>query len=255
MTAEYTIAELMTAVMCRDLRDGEVAIMGAVSAIPMTACRLAQQSHAPNLWYIAGGSGAVNPHLRPLVASSCDQRLLDADMVMPLPEVVLLEGRGDVIGTFFAGGLQIDQYGNCNLIAVGDWHKPALRGPGTVGLPFLLRAGRVFLYTQAHTPRTFVERVDFRSGQGFLDGPEQWRGGGYTGGPALVVTNLCVFDFHPQTLRMRLRSVHPGVSVEQVLAATGFRPELPEQVAVTEPPTGDELNLMRKIDALGLLQV
>lgn len=250
----YSLSELMTAVLARGLMDGEVAIMGAVSAIPMTACRLAQLRHAPNLWYIAGGSGAVNPHLRPVVASSCDQRLLDADTVLPLSDVVLLEGRGDVIGTFFAGGLQIDQYGNCNLIAVGDWHRPALRGPGTVGLPFLLKAGRVVLYTQAHNPRTFVPRVDFRSGQGFLGGPEEWRQQGQGGGPAQVVTNLGVFDFHPETRRMRLRSVHPGVTVEQVLANTGFRPELAEAIGETEPPWEEELALIRQIDAQGLLR-
>ena len=121
IAADYSIDELMAAVLARQLRPGEVAIMGAVSALPQAACRLAQLTTAPGLWFIAGGSGAVNPHLDPLVASSCDERLLDADVVLPLPDVILLEGRGDLIDVFFAGGLQIDAHGNCNLGPVGSW--------------------------------------------------------------------------------------------------------------------------------------
>src|SRR5579872_6821395 len=113
VAADYSVAELMTAVMARQLRPAEVAIMGAVSALPQAACRLAQMTTAPGLWFIAGGSGAVNPHLEPLVASSCDERLLDADAVLPLADVILVEGRGDLIDVFFAGGLQIDARGNC----------------------------------------------------------------------------------------------------------------------------------------------
>ncbi len=235
--SEYTISELMACVMARHLRPNEVAIMGAVSAVPAAACALARATTAPGLWSIHGGSGAINP--RKLIASSCDERLLDADGAMPLNEVGLLEGRGDRLDVFFAGGLQIDAYGTCNLICVGDWHNPKMRGPGTVGLPFLPRAGRIVLYTQGHNPRTLVEKVDFNSG----------RGNG-----ALCVTNLCVFDFHPETKRMRLISVHPGVTVEQVLAATGFTPEMAPEITTTVPPTAEELAFLRQLDTEGVLR-
>lgn len=248
-----TTSERMAVVMARHLADGEVVIMGAVSALPQAACQLAQSTHAPHLSYIAGGSGAVNP--RTVTVSSCDERLLDAPSVLPLPEVILLEGRGDVIDVFFAGGLQIDRYGNTNLVAVGDWHHPRLRGPGTVGLPFLPRAGRVVIYTMAHSPRTFVPRVDFVGGPGFLSGPAQWRAAGVPGGgPALVVTDLAVLDFDPGSLAMRLASVHPGVSVDQVTGATGFELVIPATVPVTPPPTATELAALRRVDPLGLLR-
>lgn len=252
--AGYSAAQLMAAVMARHLRDGEVAVMGAVSAVPMAACRLAQLTHAPGLWYIAGGSGAVNPHLEPLVASSCDARLLRADGALPLPDVILLEGRGDAIDVFFAGGLQIDARGNCNLVCVGDWRRPRLRGPGTVGLPFLPLAGRVVLYTMAHNPRTFVERVDFLSGPGFLGGAAEWASHALPGrGPALVVTPLAVLDFDPESKRMRLASTHPGVSVQQVVQNTGFELLIPGEVTETAPPTAEELAILRRIDPDGLL--
>lgn len=246
--ARWTGAELMAVVMARELRPGEVAVMGAVSLLPQAACRLAEVTNAPGLWWVAGGSGAVNPHPGGLVESSCDQRLLVAETSLPLPEVVLLEGRGDVFDVFFAGGLQIDARGSCNLVAVGDWSRPRLRGPGSVGLSFLPRAGRVVIYTAAHTPRTFVKRVDFVSGPGYVDGLEPGRG------PVLVVTPLCTIDFAPGSHAPRLRSRHPGVSVDEVRSATGFELICPEEVSVTPEPTAAELRALREIDAAGLLR-
>ncbi|HYM96444.1 MAG TPA: CoA-transferase, partial [Candidatus Sulfotelmatobacter sp.] len=225
VAAHYTTAELMTAVMARQLRPGELAIMGAVSALPQAACRLAQLTSAPGLWFIAGGSGAVNPHLDPLVASSCDERLLDADVVMTLPDVILVEGRGDLIDVFFAGGMQIDVHGNCNLGPIGPWRHPTMRGPGGVGLPFVSRAGRIVIYAMSHDRRTFVEHVDFVSGPGFINGHNHLPGGG----PSLIVTPLCTMDFDHDSHVARLLTLHPGVTLDQVLEATGFAPLVPKR--------------------------
>ncbi len=251
-SAPYAPAELMAVLIARDLRDGEVVVMGAVPALPLAACRLARALHAPGLWYLVGGSGTVNPEPRSLPASSCDPDLAPAAAALPLPEIVLLEGRGDALDVFCAGGLQIDAYGNCNLIAVGDWARPALRGPGTVGLPFLPVTGRSIIYTAAHTSRTFVERVDFVSGPGHPSGPDQERPYRKQG-PTLVVTPLATLGFDPSTRRMRLASVHPGISEETVRAATGF--ELPPgPVPRTPPPTSEELRVLRSFDPDGALQ-
>ena len=242
----WTVPELMAVELSRHIADGEVAIMGAVSALPMAACRLAQLTHAPGSWFVAGGSGAVDPRLGPIPPSSCDERLLDARCVLPLPEVVMLEGRGDVFDVFFAGGLQIDAYGNTNLERIGDAAHPRLKGPGGVGLPFLPLAGRVVIYTMTHDVRTFVERVDF------ISGPAASLAGR---GPVLVVTPLCTMDFDPATRRARLRTVHPGVTVAQVQAATGFDLAAPAgSVAETAPPSEHELTLLRSIDSSGLLR-
>lgn len=251
----WSRSELMAVELARQLRDDDVAVMGTASALPQVACRLAQKTHAPNLWYVAGGSCGVNPHLAPAVPSCCDENLLRADTAIPLGDVVLLEGRGDVFTVFFSGGLQIDAHGNSNLVAVGDWERPSLRGPGTVGLPFLSRVGRVLIYTMSHNPRTFVERVDFLGGPGFLDGPASWSKAGLSGGgPAAVVTPLCTMDFDPETLRMRLKSVHPGVEVDQVVAATGFELVTPAVVPRTAEPTEEQLSIVRALDSDGLLK-
>jgi glutaconate CoA-transferase subunit B len=251
----WSRSELMAVELAAHLRDDDVAVMGTASALPQVACRLAQLTHAPELWYIAGGTCSVNPYLSPVVASCCDYDLLRADTSIPLSDVVLMEGRGDVLTVFFAGGLQIDAYGNCNLVAVGDYSRPSLRGPGTVGLPFLSRVGRVLIYTQSHNRRTFVEKVDFLSGPGFLGGPAEWAAAGVSGGgPALVVTPLCTMGFDPVSLRMRLVSVHPGVDIDEVAEATGFDLAIPDSVPVTSSPTAPQLSILRDLDTNGLLK-
>ena len=240
MSPEYTPTELMAIAMARSFRDGEVVVMGAVPTIPLAACRLAQTLHAPTLSYIVGGSGTVNPTPAALPTQSCDPKLEGGPCTLPLPDVVLLEGRGDVLDVFCAGGLQIDAHGNCNLVCVGERERPKLRGPGSVGLPFLPAVGRTIIYTLAHNPRTFVERVDFVSGAG--DRAE------------LVVTTLGTMDFDPESRRMRLASTHPGVHVDDVVAATGFQLLLPPSVPETPLPTREELAELRRLDPGGSLR-
>ena len=240
MSAEPSPTELMAVVMARSFRDGEVVVMGAAPMIPLAACRLARALHAPTLSYIVGGSGTVNPAPAGLATQSCGPELQGGPCTLPLPEVVLLEGRGDVLDVFCAGGLQIDARGNCNLVCVGDHEHPALRGPGSVGLPFLPAVGRTLVYTLAHNPRTFVEQVDFVSGAGDR--------------AALVVTPLATMDFDPGSRRMRLASTHPGVRVDDVVAATGFELVLPPSVPETPPPTDEELAALRRLDSAGSLR-
>lgn len=240
MSPEYTPTELMAIVMARHFRDGEVVVMGAMPALPLAACRLARALTAPTLSYIVGGSGTVNPTPALLPAQSCGPELEGGPCTLPLPEIVLLEGRGDALDVFCAGGLQIDARGNCNLVCVGDYEHPKLRGPGSVGLPFLPAVGRTLVYTLAHNPRTFVAQVDFVSGAGDR--------------AQLVVTPLATMDFDPGSRRMRLASTHPGVRVDDVLAATGFELVLPRSVPETPPPTQEELAVLRRLDPGGALR-
>ncbi len=240
MSAGYSTTELMVCAMARAFRDGEVVVMGAVPAIPLAAARLAKALHAPSLSYVVGGSGTVNPAPAELPDQSCGPELEGGPTTLPLPDVVLLEGRGDALDVFCAGGLQIDAQGSCNLVCVGERAHPKLRGPGSVGLPFLPAVRRVVVYTQAHSPRTFVERVDFVSGAG--DRTE------------LVVTPLATMDMDPEARRLRLASTHPGVSVDDVRAATGFELVVSPSVPETPAPSDDELSTLRRLDPAGVLR-
>ncbi len=253
----YTIAELITVTLARHMEDGWLAIVGTASYEAAIACRLAQMSHTPNLTWLFGGIGAVNPQLKPMPPSTADSRgMRGAEAVIGIDEVddYELAGRVDL---FFAGGIQIDCYGNLNLVCVGDYHRPRLRGPGSVGLPFLSRAKRAFIFNRSHNRRTFVEKVDFISGVGYLDGPGSRRRMGLNEdeGPSLVVTNLAVMDFDPKSKRMRLKSLHPGVSLEQVIENTGFDLLQVPHASVTLPPTEEELRLIhQQIDTEGILR-
>ncbi|HLC27024.1 MAG TPA: CoA-transferase [bacterium] len=253
----YSTAELMAVVLSRELRDGEFGALGAASQIPMAAVKLAKLTHAPNLSWLCGGSGAINSKLPTLLQSAADYRnLFGAEYRTSMEDVVDMEMRGRV---HFAclGGMQIDQYGNSNMVCVGDYHNPTVRGPGTVGLIFTAAFGRVYIYLHHHNPQILVEKVDFISGPGFYDGSRMRDEfvNKNAKGPCMVLTPLAVFDFDEISRKMRLCSVHPGCTVEQVLAKTGFRPLLKEPITQTQAPTEEELALLRtQVDPEGVLR-
>jgi glutaconate CoA-transferase subunit B len=253
---DYSVAELMAVTMSHELRDDDFGAAGAASQIPVCAMRLAQKTHAPNLWFLYGGSGAVNSQAPMLLESAADFRNLQgAEYRAPLADIIDFEFTGRFSLIFF-GGMQIDRYGNVNMCCIGDYEKPAVRGPGSVGLAFTGSVKRVILYVQHHDPRLFVRKVDFVSGPGHLQDPEtdQYRPKWATG-PQVCVTPLAVMDFDTPDRRMRLRSVHPGHTVKEVREKTGFELVVDGDVAETPPPTADEIRIIREeIDTQGVLR-
>lgn len=254
---DYSTAELMAVEMSRHLVDGDHGGTGQASIIPMAAFRLAQLTHAPNIWFFAGGIGAVNPAFDRLPRSIVDPHLsLVAEAIMNMEDNAGREtsGRWDVC---FFGGMQIDKYGNINMVCIGPYDKPTLRGPGTVGTLFTATFRRVYLFVERHDKRIFVDRVDFISGAGFLTGgdsrfkvvrPE-------CKGPQLVFTPRCVMDFEEGTRRLRLHSVHPGQTIADIIANTGCELIVPQNVPLTKPPTGEELEVLRtRVDRDGVLR-
>lgn len=253
---ECSVAELMAVAMSHELRDDDFGAVGAASQIPVCAMRLAQRTHAPNLWYLYGGSGAVNSKSKTLVESAADYRnLFGAEYRAPLMDIIDFEFSGRFTVCFF-GGMQIDQYGNVNMVCIGDYAKPLVRGPGTVGTVFTSSFRRVVLYVQHHNPRLFVRKVDFLSGPGFPREAaiERYRPS-FSAGPVSVVTPLAVMDFNTPDKRMRLRSVHPGRTVDEVQSQTGFELAVNEDVPTTTGPTPEELRIIREeIDTTGVLR-
>jgi glutaconate CoA-transferase subunit B len=160
---------------------------------------------------------------------------------------------------FFIGGIQVDPHGNTNLIGIGPDHaRLRFRGPGSVGTATLTtHVGRYYIVLNSHTPRLFVERCDYVSAIGWGAGGADARRrlGLPGGGPCLCITPLCVMDFHPDAKRLRLRSVHPGVSAAEVRAQTGFDLGPLDDVPATQPPSAEELRLLRtRIDLGGVLR-
>jgi glutaconate CoA-transferase subunit B len=156
---------------------------------------------------------------------------------------------------FCVGAAQLDMYGNANNSVIGsDYHAPKVRLPGTAGLGDMGSIGKLLYYWNPnHNPRSLVEKVDFVSAAGYLGGGDERENLGLTGGPQAVVTNLAVLDFDPETKRMRLQSVHPGVTNEQVQEATGFELMIPDDVPETAVPTEEQIRLIRdEIDPDGM---
>ena len=131
-----------------------------------------------------------------------------------------------------------------------------MRGPGTAGLSYATAiAGRFYIYLAHHSKRLLVEKVDFLNGLGYINGPGARERLALPGkGPQLVVTPLAVMDFAEETKRMRLKSLHPGAYLEEVVDNTGFKLIIPDTIPVTTPPTGAELKCLREqVDIKGVL--
>jgi len=255
--AGYNWAELMAVCISREAANGEMSAVGAAADIPLAGLRLAQLTHAPDLSIMCGGSGGLNPDFDRLTESSSDYRnLVNSEFRYSLEDVVDFEASMR-LDFGFVGGLQIDKFGNANMAFIGDWKAPTVRGPGSVGLVFLGGLRRSYVYTEHHTPRVLVDRVDFRSGVGWLDGgdsraqvlrPE-------SEGPRRLFTPFAVFDFPPPERHARLLSITPGFGVEDIRARTGFELLVAPDLGETPPPTPAELHVLRtRVDVDGVLR-
>ena len=256
---DYKVRELMACWLSRDLADGEKVGVGANFPVPRAATVLAHLTHGPNMRIYMGNfmTNLMNVDKVMTLRYHCDVRPRRwAESALNLPVDIMCFHKLDV---FFVGGIQIDACGNTNLVGIrGPDGRFKFRGPGSIGTTTLAAvARRYYIVTEQHTPRLFVERCDVISSLGYGDGSPGLRqklnlpGSG----PKYCLTPLCVFDFHPGTNRMRLFSLHPGVSLEQVLKNTGFQPEVPDHVPETQPPTAFELEVLRnRVDPEGLLR-
>ena len=261
MTIECSSQELMAVFLARQLKDGDILQVGVALPVPEAAVRLAHIMHGPNMELVFLGARMNVHHLEhlPLPAFGWDRRVVRwaesySDRSHRFDRVKDWGNR-----VFFIGGIQVDAYGNSNLIGVGDdYKKLRFRGPGSVGTATLTtHVGRYYIVLNQHTARTLVERCDFISAVGWGEGGADARTklGLPGGGPQYCVTPLCVMDFTEDKKRMRLCSVHPGVSADEVQANTGFPLVIPDRVPTSDLPTAEELDVLRtRVDRAGTLQ-
>jgi glutaconate CoA-transferase subunit B len=211
-----TANELLAVMGARALADDTTVFTGV--GAPMMAAALAQRTHAPRLTMVIEG-GIIGPAWMPgeLPISTNEMRAARrAQMLPPITDVFLLAQRG-FLDVGFIGGAQIDQYGNLNTSAIGGYERPAVRLPGTGGANDIISLCREVIILTVHEKRRFTERVDFVTSPGYLTGGDsRVKSGLLFGGVSRMVTTLGVFDFDPDTRRMRLAALHPGVSVEDV---------------------------------------
>lgn len=246
---QASIDELMVVTLARVFDNDTKAFNGAVSFVPVAAYLLARATHAPDLVW-AASSIAVDADPHELGESTLSDSIWGGcSMLTNSPFDFWSYAQGARYNTFAFRGAQMDRFGNVNNTVIGPYDNPKVRLPGGGGMADLgCMIPRIFLWSTTHDPRTFVERLDFRSGMGWGDGGDHRQRLGLPGGPRLCVTNMCVFDFHPESHGMRLRSVHPGVTPQAVQEATGFEVLLPDtDVPTTDAPTSQELRLLRDV--------
>ncbi|HEV2546266.1 MAG TPA: CoA-transferase [Stellaceae bacterium] len=244
---DYTASELLAVMAGRLLQDGQVVFAGV--GIPLLAATLAQRLHGPGLTILfEGGTIGAFVEAGQLPPSTNEQRCTRrANMVLGSTDVLLLLQRG-YVDVGFMGGAQIDQYGNLNSSFIGDPDNPTTRLPGTGGgndisslIPMIV--------AMKHEKRRFVEKVDFITSPGWVQGGTSRRDSGLTaGGMYRVVTDLAVMGFDEQQKRMKVLALHPGVTLEEVQDNTGFRLLVAEQLGTTEPPSERELSVLRHLD-------
>ena len=247
---KYTSSEMAAVAAARAVEDNKVVFTG--TGLPLMAMALAQKLYTPNLVIIFEG-GQVQPFItgKYMPFSPNDIRAgYKAVMLASTTDVLCFMQRGHV-DYGFIGGAQIDQYGNVNTSFIGDYRNPKVRLPGSGGANDIATlASKVIILTK-HEKRRFVENVDFITSPSNIDERGRKNHGVIFGKPLMIITGLAIMDYHPEIGKVRLKALHPNVTLEQVLNNTGFKPIIPDKIEVTEPPTKEELQILREIDPEG----
>jgi glutaconate CoA-transferase subunit B len=258
--ANCTVGEIMAVAIARQLEqhDGEWIAVGAYSQLPMASVKLARMTRAPNMWWLSGGGGAINGTGKVTMSTSDYRTIRGAEYVMSMEDIVDIEmwryQHENPKMTAIVGGIQIDRRGSSNMVGVGPYGNQTVRGVGTVGLCFGVSFNSLYFYTMHHNRKIFVEEVDFISSPGFTKDRAKYVPDKATG-PRAVFTPLGIFDFAPDSGLMRIKSLHRGVTVEQVQDNTGFPMLVPETVPETPMPSDEDLLLLRtKVDPDGILR-
>jgi glutaconate CoA-transferase subunit B len=244
--ATYTPEEIMVVAAARLLDEDDVVFIGI--GLPSKAANLARRTHAPQVSMIyESGTLDTAPSVLPL--SIGDPELSrTAKAVVSVPEMFNYWLQGGWIRTGFLGAAQIDRYGNLNTTVIGDYHDPEVRLPGAGGAPEIASFCSRTLVMLRQSPRTFVEKLDFVTSVGFCTGGDSRDSLDVPGrGPQAVITDLGVLEPDPRTRELVLTTLHPGISADTVVKATGWLLKVASVMKTTDPPTGSELEALRSL--------
>ena len=243
----YTADEMMTVAASRMLRNGAVCFVGI--GLPSAAANLARLTHAPDVVLVyESGTIGTKPAILPL--SIGDGELSEtADAVVSIPEIFSYWLQGGRIDVGFLGAAQIDRFANINTTVIGGYHVPSVRLPGAGGAPEIATSSKEVVIMLRQGKKAFVEKLDFVTSAGYLDGGESRKRMGFPGkGPTAVITDLGILTPDPVTRELTLTSIHPGVAVERAIEATGWPLKVAPDLATTPQPSATQLQVLRELN-------
>jgi glutaconate CoA-transferase subunit B len=247
--AAYSIQELMIVAAAREIGDGEVVFVGM--RLPITAYGVARLTHAPNaVGLFECGIVRYAPAEGMLYTMGDPPNQVGAAWSTGLVQVMSLLQRGRVDAGFI-GGAEIDRFGNINTSYIGGIENPKIKLPGSGGAADIAAMSKRLLAIMNHEKRRLVERVDYVTSPGFLDGGGARAALGLGGGPAAVITDRAILRPFGADNELHLASLHPGHTVEEVCEHTGWDLKSLPDVSETPPPSRDELAALHAIDRDG----
>ncbi|MHB1005036.1 MAG: CoA-transferase subunit beta [Chloroflexota bacterium] len=253
---DYTLNELMCVAIARELSDGELGYIGIGSSgrsftlavgMPLVAARLAQLSHAPN--FSVFWNNLLEPDLSRFPKAFTPYAIANWPAAASLTTAdgndMFAKGMFDI---GFVSAAQVDRYGNMNITAIGPYRQPKVRLVGSLAQTEHLAFAHKPLCVTDLDRRVFVEQVSFRTGVGYLrGGTSRIEVGLEPLRDYKVITDKGVLGFHPETKEMTVLTTHRGCSIDDIFANMGFTPNLAEDLAETEPPTVDQVRLIRDV--------
>lgn len=246
MSAEpFSPTERLVCTAARLMKGRTTVFIG--TGTPMLAAALARRLYAPELIAVFEFGGVGSPLEKLPLGVGEANTFRKGVAALGLCDIMEAAQRG-VVRDGFLGGAQIDPFGNLNTTVIGDYAKPSVRLPGSGGANDVGSLCWRTIILMKHERKRFVERVDFLTTPGYLDGPGAREKAGLPPetGPHRVITDLGVFDFEPRSKRMRLISLNPGVTAERVADETGFKVLVAPRLERNADPTEGELDTLRR---------
>lgn len=252
--AKYNLREYLAFIGASVLEDKKSVFVG--TGLPIIATMLAQKTHAPGLLIIfeAGGMG---PLLSELPISVGESRTYYKGIAASSMHDVMSLSQAGYIDYGFLGAAQMDMYGNINTTVIGAHDRPKVRLPGSGGANDVGSfSQRLIIIIANQSKRTFVDKVDFLTTPGYLDGPGGREKAGLArgSGPYRVITQLGIYGFDEETKRLKLISLHPGVSIHEIKESSNFGIIISNEVKTSPEPMEEHLKILReKIDPAGIV--
>jgi acyl CoA:acetate/3-ketoacid CoA transferase beta subunit len=254
MQTKYNTREYLAFMGSKVLEDNKTVFVG--TGLPIIACMLAQKTHAPNLMMVFE-AGGIGPRMPELAVSVGESRTYYNGIAATSMHDVMSMAQAGYMDYGFLGAAQMDIHGNINTTVIGDWHEPKTRLPGSGGANDVSSfSQRLIVIIANQSARTFVKKVDFLTTPGYLDGPGAREKAGLprNTGPYRVITQLGLYGFDDETKKLKLVSVHPGITLNQIKENSGFDIIIPDHVPQSPEPTDAELKILREeIDPAGIV--